>query len=143
MKTITLTKGKFALVDNEDFERLNVWKWCFDGSYAVRFTWENKIKIKIYLHRLITNAKRGEETDHINRNKLDCRKNNLRLVTRSENMRNRPSYGKFGVVGTSWSTKYRKWVAQITINYKTIFLGYFKTQEKASLAYQETLKKIL
>jgi len=95
VKKIKLTQGRYALVDDEDFNWLNQWKWCFDRSngYAHRNQWVNGKNRKIYMHRIILGNPRGilikVETDHKNRNKLDNRRKNLRVVTRSENVLNK------------------------------------------------------
>ena len=93
MKKIELTQGKFALVDDEDFEWLNQWKWYANHLgytwYVVRSVrYDNEVKA-ILMHRSILNAKIGEEIDHINHNGLDNRKKNLRICTRSQNNMNR------------------------------------------------------
>ena len=86
MKEIPLTRGKFALVDDEDYEWLSQWKWyCSTTGYAVRGC-KNRI---LYMHREIAKTKPGMLTDHINRNKLDNRKENLRFCSHRENMKNR------------------------------------------------------
>lgn len=79
-----------------------------------------------YLHQLVLAKKEGMQIDHINRDKLDNRSCNLRYATASENMVNN------GAAGVCWSTLNNKWVAYITKNYKTKWLGYFKTKEEAT-----------
>lgn len=103
MKQILLTQGKVALVDDEDFERVNQYKWQYSPAgkgYAKRGKqiklgfWKYKV-ITILMHRYIMgveNEPRGVEIDHINRNPLDNRKANLRVCDRSINMRNRLPY---------------------------------------------------
>ena len=94
MKKVDISTGKypniFTLVDDEDFEYLNQWKWYFD-VYVKRKEWlpDKKIYRDLYMHRVINNTPSGLETDHINRNKLDNRKSNLQTCTRSVNQRNK------------------------------------------------------
>ena len=91
-----------ALVDDEDFERASKYSWYLtDLGYVVGGSGEAR---RVMLHRFVMNAPKGTELDHINRNKLDCRKENLRFCTRSENCRNRPvrSDNKFGISGISF-----------------------------------------
>ena len=96
MKEIQLTQGKVALVDDEDYEYLNQWKWYaneWKGGklYAVRNVRKNKQYIGYEsMHRLLSSNKDKKlVTDHINGNTLDNRKSNLRICTISENTKNR------------------------------------------------------
>ena len=92
---LPLSQGKFVLLDKEDFIKLSIHKWCFNGSYkkngyAVRniYPIDRKHPVKVYMHRVIMKARKGQLVDHINRNTLDCRKVNLRFATRRENLLN-------------------------------------------------------
>ena len=128
MKYIKLTKGKIAIVDDEDFEYLNQWKWYYSASgYAVRDVGSRKSKRHIWMIRLLNKTPDGFITDHINRNKLDNRKSNLRSVNASQNGMNR-SLNKNNTSkykGVIWRKDIKKWSARIKINYKTIYLGTF------------------
>lgn len=94
--TIVLTNGYVAIIDAEDFERVNQFKWFAkskkaggDDVYAARSQREDK-KIKtIYLHRFIMNCPAGKEVDNKDTDRLNCRRSNLEIVTRQENMRRR------------------------------------------------------
>ena len=89
MKAILLTQGKCAIVDNQDFNFINRWKWYFSGRYAVRGVWiDKKVKI-VRMHRVLLNIPSNKECDHINGDKLDNRRSNLRVCTRSDNGKNR------------------------------------------------------
>jgi len=145
MKKISLTQGKFALVDDIDFTFLNQWKWCFDGRYAVR----KKNNKKIYMHREIVKTKKGFDTDHINRNKIDNQRSNLRSCTRSQNLYNcgLRSNNTSGFNGVSYNKSRKKWEAYLYINGKKKNLGLFGTLESACsyrtsmyVAYQEELR---
>jgi len=142
MKKIQLTKGKFALVDDKDFEYLNQWRWLFsDTGYALRHQHINiglnKYKSKtIRMHRLINKTPDGFETDHINRNKLDNQKINLRTITHQKNSFNtglRRS-NTSGYKGVYWDKFNNKWRAEIKINNKKISLGRFKNIKDALFA---------
>ena len=88
---IELTKGKYALVSLEDFEKFKTMRWCFSGcGYAIT-TINSKIQ---YMHRLLVKSNKGMVTDHINRNRLDNRRDNLRTVTYSQNVKNADRFQK-------------------------------------------------
>ena len=138
MKKIKLTKGKYALVDDEDFDYINQWKWSFNGSYAVRGKYIGRVNGKdryerIYLHRDLNKTPKGMETDHINRNKLDNRRCNLRTVTKSKNNNNRDAYKNniCGVCGVNWYKQMKKYCSRIVVNGKRMHLGYFDNLEDA------------
>ncbi len=144
MKRILLSKGYFALVDDEDFEWLSQWKWTYDGAYARRNISLGYINgkyrtQKVYMHRLIMDTKEGTLTDHINRNCLDNRRCNLRIADKSINSINRdkPSNNTSGYKGISWEKRVNKWYAYINFNGKMINLGHYKNIQDAILARQK------
>ena len=124
MEKIDLGNKKYAIVDIDDLPYLNQWKWGFDGKYARR----RENGKKIYMHRLINNTPLGLQTDHINRDKLDNRRSNLRTVSSKENIINTKvrSTNKSGHKGVWFWKSRNKWEASITNNYKKIYLGIFK-----------------
>lgn len=135
MAKIKLTQGKFALVDDDMFEYLNQFKWfCDSRGYAVRDIGGRKNKKRILMHRLINKTPKNLVTDHINRNKLDNRKKNLRSVTQRQNTFNAKlsKNNKSGYNGISFYKN--RWVARIKFNYKIIYLGRFLHLEDAILA---------
>lgn len=142
MKKIKLTQGKYALVDDSDFEFLNQWKWYLsDSGYAIRTKYVrlglNKYTSKnIRMHRLINNTPEGVSTDHINRNRLDNKRENLRNVTKSQNAINSKikENNKSGITGVYWDKFTKKWRAEIKFNYKKISLGRFVNIKDAILA---------
>lgn len=139
MKQIPLTQGKFALVDDEDYEFLNQWKWCYQiPGYAVRGIKKNgKTKIMI-MHRVILKASRGTVLDHINGNGLDNRRSNLRICTQQQNTRNshkRRTSISSKHKGVHYSTKDQRWVTQIQQGGKRVHIGHFKSEHHAALAY--------
>jgi hypothetical protein len=150
VKEIQLTQGKVALVDDEDFEELNKYKWrtmkIKEIFYAVTGG-----KKRFTMHRLLLSfPQKPYECDHIDRNGLNNQRLNLRICTRSSNLINR---GKFKTKnGVCCSSKYRgvskrdryysgyksdKWASQIVYNKKTIHLGNFNNQIEAAKAYDK------
>jgi hypothetical protein len=94
MKELHLTKGFVALVDDEDYYYLSNWQWHIDEQgYAVRGNqWHGKY-ITHYMHREVLKARAGQIVDHINRNKLDNQKRNLRKCSHRQNMANSAARG--------------------------------------------------
>jgi len=92
MKKIKLSQGKVTLVDDEDFDLLSKYRWHYHTGcrceYARRSTWKDGKVGTIYMHQMIINTPPGLETDHINGNKLDNRRENLRICTTRENQHN-------------------------------------------------------
>lgn len=140
MKKILLSNGGFAIVDKEDFEYLNQWKWTrHNAGYAIRSIYKNGTR---FMHRQILNTPKGMETDHINGDRLDNRRENLRMATHQENCRNmRPLKNKSGYKGVQWYKRDQRWVAFLTVNDKHIYLGYFDDPKDAAEAYNKGAKK--
>jgi hypothetical protein len=137
-KRIELTKGKFAIVDDEDFDFLSQWKWWIDSQgYAVRDEGGRKNKRRILMHRFLNNTPDGYHTDHLNRKKLDNRRSNLMTRTCSQNILNSKlsKRNTSGFKGVEWYKN--RWVARIKIGYKNIYLGRFKNIADAIKARQE------
>lgn len=144
MKKLPLSQGKFALVDDEDFEWLNQWKWCAAKSkkfvYAVR-----KVKKKmLYLHRFITSAPKGKVVDHLNHDTLDNRRTNLRVCSYRENnlnLKELDAKNKSGVSGVQWLKQSKKWGAFMNSRGKTLCIGKFDSLEEAGMAVINFLPK--
>ena len=114
-------KGRPFIFDNELFDLVSKFYWTVTGGYV------KNISNNILLHRLVTQCPKDLVVDHINHNKLDNRKNNLRICTRHENSCNLIPTSNRGVVKLS-NGKYK---ASITYAYKHIHLGCFNTYEEA------------
>lgn len=146
MKEIKLTQGRFAIVDDELFNYLNQWKWSYHAGYAVRSQYiRGKRSPKtILMHRIVNESKKGFDTDHINRNKLDNRKENLRTVTSLENHTNMGDFkhNSSGNKGVHWDKSRNKWMAFIVSNYKFINLGRFTHKEEAVNARQQAEREL-
>jgi hypothetical protein len=141
-REIQLTKGKAAIVDEEDYERLSEWKWhaTTSGNYAARSKWDSSIKNnrRVLMHREVLNYFGDLDVDHINMNPLDNRKENLRIIEHQKNCFNRPQLGGSSRFKGVYKTKTGRWRAEITINYKRMNLGTYDTQEEAAKAYNVT-----
>lgn len=139
MKEIQLTQGKVTQVDEEDFYSVSRHGWYFMNSgYAVA-TIKGK---KVLLHRFIMSAPIGLEVDHVNGDKLDNRKNNLRLCTRQQNEVNK-NPGKNNTSGFRGVVKHKNgFKAQTYFMKKNIHIGYFKTEEEAVSAYKAKVKEL-
>ena len=125
-----ITNEKF-IFDLEDYHKIKDYCWRKStNGYIVEHHSQNGQHIFNYMHRLITNAPKGMMVDHINHNKSDNRKSNLRVCTHAQNSRNmRPHKNR--VSGVYWCESRKKYVAQITYKCKTKTLGYFTTENEA------------
>lgn len=139
---IPLTKGKYCLIDREDYDLVSSYKWCVSSyGYAVRGTRKmvnGKSKSFIhYMHREIIGAPVGLEVDHINGDKLDNRRSNLRVCTRQQNEWNKPANirSKTGYKGVFWSKQARKYASWINTNGKIKHLGFYESSVEAAKAY--------
>lgn len=151
MKEILLSKkgknsGKYiALVDDEDFERVNAFNWSLLKSnnklYAVRQKQVDKKIEAITMHSFIMNRK---IVDHVDFNGLNNQKHNLRLCTLSENMMNRrPFVGSSSKYkGVYTNTKGDKYYAQITKSHKQMHLGTFTSEIEAAMEYDKMAKEL-
>lgn len=140
MAIISITQGKYALVDDEDFEYVNQFKWQYHyKGYAVSTFGKSPNRKNVKMHRLIINAPDHLQVDHINGNKLDNRKSNLRLCTNSENQRNtgKKSTNTSGYKGVSWKKGNSKFAAQIQVEGKNKHIGYFHNPVDAAKAYNQ------
>lgn len=144
MKRIPLTQGKEALVDDQDYDYLMQWKWrVTSNGYAV---WGDGHEHLVLMHRDI--AKRTYQrcearVDHIDRDRLNNQRHNLRLATQSENGANRgPNRNNTsGFKGVFLHRHTGLWRAEICKDRKRICLGYFTDKIEAAKAYNEAALK--
>ncbi len=132
MREIQLTKGLVAKVDDEDYEMLIGSRWCVSDGYAFN-------RAHGRMHRLLMKAPQGVMVDHRNGDKLDNRKDNLRLCSNSQNQANRKvSLGVSKFKGVVWQTLPSGkgyWKAVITKDGEATYLGTYKTDVEAAAAY--------
>jgi len=148
-RRIKLTRGKYAIVDVDDFERLNRYKWhCTRCGYAKRAVYKRcdngRRQVEIYMHKMVCPAPEGMIVDHINRKSHDNRKANLRVATQKQNVWNRKFVRKGGKTrynGIRWDKNREKWQVRLTINGRRESFGYYADEVEAARAYDRIAKK--
>lgn len=142
MMTIELSNGGTAFIDDEDLEKVKMYKWYKIKDHNVHYAMAHFYntdgkRSNLSLHRLITNAKKGQIVDHVNRDGLNNCKSNLRFSDCSQNSANRIKmphaiYSKFK--GVSWSKRNNMWVARICSK-KGKYARYFHNENDAAIAW--------
>jgi hypothetical protein len=149
-RRIPLTRGKFAIVDPEDFDRLAKHKWLAQPGqrtfYAVRRIRPEKggRQKVVWMHREIIDAPEGRLCDHIDHNGLDNRKENIRLATPCQNAWNRRKANvnsKSKYKGVSYRSRDKRWFARIHVCGAQKYLGLFKDEVEAARAYDAAARK--
>jgi hypothetical protein len=147
-RKIPLTKGKYAIVDVDDYKHLSKYKWHVkEGKntfYAVRHYYFKSVHKHVCMHREIIKAPDNLFVDHINLNGLDNRKANLRLATKTQNSQNVPKTRRktsSKYKGVSYQTRDRVWRAKIKIKRRDKHLGSFKNEIDAAKAYDRAARK--
>lgn len=150
MREIKLTRGKVALVDDEDFEFLNQWKWCAhkehkNGNYyAYRTLNLSKTKkVTIIMHRVIAGLKNSNiHIDHINGNGLDNQRSNIRVCTNAQNLMNKGSYKNNSTGLKGVYSKFGYYVARIRHQGNEVYLGKFNCKTCAAFAFDLAAVKL-
>lgn len=143
-KHLPLSKGRYALVDDSDFDTLAQYAWHITGAgYAAGFVRVNGTRLRVYLHRYLLDAQPGQIVDHIDGDPLNNTRANLRLVTRAQNQWNRKAQlNASGYKGVSWHRLNQKYYARIQVHNRRHFLGYFETAEEAAEAYDAAAQQL-
>lgn len=146
MKEIPLNQGRIAFVDDEDYEWLMQLdrKWSFSGSetkgVAACYIKGKQLK----MHRLIMNAPEGVQVDHIDGNRMNNTRANLRLCSNIENSYNRRlrKDSSTGYKGVRWQVKNQRFWARIQANGKRVSLGLYDDPVDAAKAYDRAAKEL-
>ena len=136
---IYASNGEEILIDLENYNWLSEPNWTIIKAGRNKYAITNYNTEVILMHRLIMEAKSGEEVDHRNHNGLDNRRTNLRFCTHAQNAANK-SFSLGGASkykGVSWNIRSKKWVVRIQVNNEIKHLGYFFTEKAAARIYDE------
>jgi hypothetical protein len=136
-------QGSVALIDEEDLSVLSGFRWHLSAAgYAVR-NLPGRGKGSVLMHRQILNAPTGFEVDHVNGNRVDNRRSNLRLASHAENSRNqgRRSTNKSGSKGVHWDSSRRRWAVELKKDRRKIYVGRYSSIEAATAAYDVAVVK--
>lgn len=142
MREIDLTQGKIAFVDDEDYDRINQFKWYAHYHkkrwYAIHNLPRQKGKIRkqMGMHNAVIGTLPGLETDHIDGNGLNNQKRNLRFVSTRQNQQNQHVKKSSHFPGVSWYNASERWRATIYLNGKQKYLGQFTDELEAATAYR-------
>lgn len=134
---------KFTLVDALDFEWASQWEWGLSsGGYAKRSKYiANAHPKTVYLHRELINAPKDKQVDHINRDRLDNRRGNLRLCTNTQNQMNCWRNPKSGFKGVYKLHKKDGYQVKLRLGGQRIFVGNFLNKLEAARAYNQAAQK--
>ncbi len=144
VRFIPLTQGKFAVVDAEDYDRLAKYKWSTSREQHLFYACRCNNYKRVLMHREILNATKEKVVDHIDGNGLNNRRNNLRLCTKAQNNLNsrprRSSTSKYK--GVCYDRKLNKWLSQIIWRGERTYLGRFKDETEAAIAYDRKAEQL-
>jgi phosphotransferase system IIB component len=143
MKTIPLTQGYSAIVDDDDYPFLAGYKWhvSFSGGFKVKYAVRTNKKQIVRMHRQLLNVTDPTvQVDHVDRDGLNNCRTNLRIATAAQNAINRgpDAENKSGYKGVHRTNG--KWKAQIGVGYRKIHGGYYDDPVAAAIAYDNLAK---
>lgn len=137
----------YAIIDVEDAPLIESHRWWDNGhGYAIRSAYDGGRLYKLFMHRLILGLPHGDprQGDHINRDRRDNRRANLRIVTPAENAQNTSArLGSSTYRGVTWNARKRKWQAQVKAAGRTHYLGLFIDEDAAGEAAQAFRLRLL
>lgn len=130
----------YATIDAADAVWAGQWNWCWSHGYAIRGG-------SIRLHRSLLGLMTGDgiRVDHIDRDRLNNRRSNLRIVTHAGNMQNLGSQkgATSAYRGVSWNARDRRWAAQLVVDGKHYWLGYFTDEREAARVAREARRRLM
>lgn len=136
MKTIKISAGNEAIVDDSDYPLLSLIKWTTNKKENISYAWHRWFG---KMHRFIMAADTGMHVDHIDGNGLNNQRSNLRICTPGDNYKNRRKIkiglSKYKGVKFEKRNTNRPWVSFIYTKTTHTYLGCFKTEEEAAKAY--------
>jgi hypothetical protein len=144
IRPIPLTRGKFAIVDADDYYQLSKFRWSAIPGGKTFYAAGSHGGKRIQMHRMIMDAPGHLVVDHIDHNGLNNCRSNLRLCTAAQNCCNKSIYicGASKYKGVYWYKDRKKWSAKIKFNHKLYNLGYFADEITAAKAYDEKAKEL-
>lgn len=143
MKEIVMRAGGgIALVDDEDFDTLNAGGWWVNGAgYATRRV--RSLRTTLMMHRVVVSAPRGVQVHHVNGERLDNRKANLRICTQAQNNVAQPirASGSSPYRGVHRCSRADRFIAKIRIDGRSKYLGTFTDEIEAAVAYDAAARE--
>lgn len=142
MKEKILTNGNVTLLNDEDYEFFKDRK-CYEHSSGYATFWDKENKKVLYVHRFLVNPPDDMKVDHINRNKLDNQRDNLRVCTSAQNQYNTGKIASYTskYQGVSFCKQTKKWRVTMRIDGKCKTVGRYATEKEAALTYNKMAKK--
>jgi len=139
---IPLTRGAFALVDDADYGWLSQWRWHLNShGYAIRSICVEGRDVYFNMHRVIMNAERKQYVDHIDHNRLNNTRANLRFVTHQENMRYRRRHANNSTGFKGVSCMHGKWHVRIGLDGAQVHLSFFDDLKTAAQMHDAAAKR--